>query len=246
MNKFIFLAANAAKNAMARQDSVANNLANVNTPAFKAQLLAFRAAPVVGEGLPARAFAVESTTGADFTPGPIMPTGRNLDVAIQGSGWLSVQGRDGKEAYTRDGSLQLDAQGNIVNLKGQRVLGEGGPLTVPPDHAISVEGDGSISATPLNGNQNNVIQVGKLKLVNPDSKQLIRGEDGLFRTSNGRPAQPDAQVKLTSGSLEGSNVSAIDAMVQMISAARQFDLQLKMVTTSETNARAANQLFSGN
>ncbi|MFN7835960.1 MAG: flagellar basal-body rod protein FlgF [Burkholderiaceae bacterium] len=244
MDRAIYIAANAAKNTMTRQDNVAANLANVNTPGFRAQLMAFRSAPVTGDGLPTRAFAVESTTGADFTAGPLQATGRDMDVAVQGSGWLAVETAPGKEAYTREGSLQLDAAGVLVNQKGRPVLGETGPLTIPPDHRVSIEGDGTVTAIPVNGQLNNAIQIGKLKLVNPDEKTLVRGDDTYFRTQSGLPAPADPQVKIASGMIESSNVNPVEAMVQMISAARQFDMQMKMISTVEANGRSANQLFS--
>ena len=246
MDRMIFIAAQAAKNTMARQDNVANNMANVNTPGFRSQLMAFRSAPLQGPGQPTRAYAVESTVGADFSPGAMMATGRPLDVAIQGEGWLAVQGADGKEAYSRDGSLQLSADGTLVNQAGRAVLGDGGPLTVPPDHSVTIAEDGTVSAIPLTGQQTNVLQVGKLKLAKPDAKNMVRGDDGLFRPKNGQPAADDPTVRVASGMVEGSNVNAVDAMVQMINVARQFETHMKLISTAEANARAANQLFTNN
>jgi len=179
MDKLIFLAAQAAKGTMSRQENIANNLANVNTPGFRQQLMAFQSAPVTGEGSGSRSFAVETSIGFDTTPGQIQSTGREMDVAVQGEGWFAVNDAKGNEAYTRNGSFQLDGTGNLVTQEGYSVIGTNGPINVPPDHRLSFEGDGSVSAIPLAGDTN-VVQLGKLKLVNIPEGQINRGDDGLF------------------------------------------------------------------
>lgn len=244
MDRLIYVAMTGAKHVMTRQENVAHNLANVDTPGFRAQMSAFRSAPVVGEGLATRAFAVDSTTGSDFTPGPIRQTGRSLDIAVQGNGWIAVQGANGNEAYTRDGSLQMDAEGVLLTRSGQKVLSDSGPITIPPDQTITVADDGTVSATPSGQGANTANVVGRIKLVNPAEQQLSRGDDGLFRTSDGSTASIDEGVRIASGALEGSNVSSVDAMVDMISLARQFEMQMKMLQTAEANAREATQLLS--
>jgi flagellar basal-body rod protein FlgF len=245
MDKLVYLAAQAAKGTMSRQDNIASNLANVNTPGFRQQLMAFQAAPVEGEGSGTRSYAVETSIGFDDTPGQVLSTGRNLDVAIQGKGWFAVNGADGNEAYTRDGSFQIDAQGNLVTQSGLTVLGEGGPVNVPPDHRLTFEADGTISAAPLAGG-GNVVQLGKLKLVSEEENPMVRGDDGLFRLKNGEAAQASPALRVSAGFLESSNVNAVDMMVQMITAARQYELQMKMIGTAKENAQAANSLFGMN
>jgi flagellar basal-body rod protein FlgF len=239
MDRLIYLAMSGAKATMQRQETLANNLANVSTVGFRAELAAFRAVPVEGSGASTRVYALESTPGYDATPGQVAATGRSLDVAMRGASWLAVQGKDGTEAYTRGGSLDIDADGNLVTSSGLTVLGDGGPILVPPDTQVSIAPDGTVSATEANGRSNSI---GKLKLVTPEAA-LVRGSDGLFRGSDGDlDADPAARVQ--DGALEGSNVSAVETMVQMIAAARQFEAQMKSLTTAEGNDKTAAQLLS--
>jgi len=240
MDRMIYLSMSGAKASMQRQDTLANNLANVSTPGFRAELQAFRAVPVQGSGASTRVYALESTPGYNDASGPITSTGRNLDVAVQGNSWLSVQALDGSEAYTRGGALDVTADGTLVTRSGLQVLGDGGPIQVPQDTAVSIGGDGTISAKDRNGRS---VALGKLKLVTPETK-LERGEDGLFRAEGGDPLDADPNARVQDGALEGSNVSAIETMVSMIAAARQFEAQMKMVQTAEQDERAASQLLS--
>lgn len=240
MDRMIYLSMSGAKASMQRQDTLANNLANASTPGFRAELQAFRAVPVQGSGASTRVYALESTPGYNDASGPITSTGRNLDVAVQGNSWLSVQALDGTEAYTRGGSLDVTADGTLVTRSGLQVLGDGGPIQVPQDADISIGGDGTISAKDRNGRS---VALGKLKLVTPETK-LERGQDGLFRAEGGDPLGADENARVQDGALEGSNVSAIETMVSMIAAARQFEAQMKMVQTAEQDERAASQLLS--
>ena len=239
MDRLIYLAMSGAKATMQRQETLANNLANVSTVGFRAELAAFRAVPVEGSGESTRVYALESTPGYDATPGQVAATGRNLDVAMKGAAWLAVQGLDGTEAYTRGGSLDVNAEGNLVTTSGLTVLGDGGPIQVPPDTRVGIASDGTITATDLEGRST---PVGKLKLVTPEGS-LTRGTDGLFRAGAGElSADPLARVQ--DGALEGSNVSAVETMVAMIAAARQFEAQMKSLTTAEGNDKVASQLLS--
>ncbi|HEY1059125.1 MAG TPA: flagellar basal-body rod protein FlgF [Limnobacter sp.] len=245
MDKLVYLASQAAKGTMARQENIANNLANVNTPGFRQQLMAFQSAPVVGEGSGSRSFAVETSVGFDTTPGQIQSTGRDMDVAIQGKGWFAVTAANGNEAYTRNGSFQVDSGGNLVTQEGYPVIGTSGPINVPPDHRLSFETDGTVSAIPLTG-QGGVVPLGQLKLVDVEEGQLARGDDGLFRRKDGQDADPDPTVRVAGGFIETSNVNAVDMMVQMITAARQYETQMKMISSAQENDRAANNLFGLN
>ncbi|MEX8496065.1 flagellar basal-body rod protein FlgF [Sphaerotilus sp.] len=241
MDRRIYLSMSGAKATMQRQDVLANNLANVSTNGFREELQSFRAVPVRGDGASTRAYALETTTGYNPEPGNVVPTGRNLDVAVKGNAWLSVQGLDGTEAYTRSGSLEVNAEGTLVTRSGLTVLGDGGPISVPPNAEVSVGSDGTVSArTPGSAPG----PVGKLKLVTPQSP-LKRSEDGLFRAPGGDlPADPAAQVQ--DGALENSNVSAVGTMVAMIAAARQFEAQMKSMQTAEKDEQHAQQLLSMN
>ena len=245
MDRMIYTAMTGAKTLMQRQDVLANNLANVNTNGYRATTSAFRVAPVTGPGLATRAFAVESTTGADFSPGTIQTTGRMLDVAVQSAGWFAVQAQDGTEGYTRNGAFDLSEQGTLQTSSGQPVLGDGGPLTVPAGHRVEIAADGSISAVSP-ANHKSVISLGRLKLVNPQASGLMRSGDGLFRMRDGSTPDADPRVRVAGGALEGSNVNVVEAMVGMISLARQFDTQMKLLQAAEGNARKATQLLAVN
>jgi flagellar basal-body rod protein FlgF len=245
MDRMIYTAMTGAKNLMHRQESVANNLANVNTPGYRATTTAFRVAPLNGPGLPTRAYAVDTTTGADFAPGTVQTTGRPLDVAVQGRGWLAVQGADGTEGYTRNGGFEINEQGVLQTSAGQPVLGDGGPITLQQGIKISIAADGTISGTP-EGSGKNATAIGRLKLVNPPENELTRGSDGLFRLRDGAAADADPRVRVASGAIEGSNVNAVEAMVSMISLARQFDTQMKLLQSADGSARRATQLLSVN
>jgi len=233
-----------AKQTMLQQATVANNLANVTTTGFRAQQVALRAAPVIGEGLPTRAFVVDSTPGADFRQGAIQHTGRDLDVAIEGRGWIAVQAADGTEAYTRAGSLEISGNGVLQTRGGLSVMGDGGPISVPPDTRVTVGRDGTVSTVPEGNRPNQVAALGRIKLVNPEESQLVRGSDGLFRMREGGAAAADPQVRMVGAALEGSNVNAVDAMVTMIALARQFDMQIKMMQNAEGNDRQASQILA--
>jgi len=238
MDRMIYLSMSGAKATLQRQDTLANNLANASTNGFRAELQAFRSVPVQGSGASTRVYALETTPAYDPTPGPVQTTGRNLDVAMKGNAWLAIQGQDGTEAYTRGGAFEITADGQLVTAGGRTVLGDGGPISVPQDSQIAIGGDGSISATQ----HGKTSTVGKLKLVTPDAP-LTRGEDGLFRAAGGDlTADPNAQIAV--GALEGSNVSPVGTMVSMIAAARQFEAQMKMLSTAESDEKAAAQLLS--
>ena len=243
MDRLVWTALSGAKSLLQRQDVVANNLANASTPGFRAETSALRSQAVAGPGQATRHFALEVTTGADLAAGPVMNTGRDLDVAVQGRGWLAVMGADGREAYTRAGAMQVGTQGVLETPRGLAMMGEGGPISVPPDHSVTIARDGTISAVPIGQALTNAVQLGRLKLVNPPEGSLLRGDDGLFRTRNGTPAEADPNVAIASRALEGSNVNPAEAMVAMISLSRQFEAQMRMLTTAEENARKSASLL---
>lgn len=248
MDRLIYTALSGAKQTLDQQAAVANNLANVSTPAFRAQVNMFRAVPVVGPETPTRAFTLASTPGVDFKAGPLTYTERPLDIAMKGNGWLAVQARDGTEAYTRAGSLQVREDGQIVTSTGLQVLGDGGgPLAVPPGSTITIGSDGTITARGPGEAANGLAQVGRLRLVNPPPEALARGDDGLFRARPGADAiEADPAVRVISGALEGSNVNPVEAMVDMIVNARRFEMQIKMIQGADANEQRANQLLSHN
>ena len=238
MDRMIYLSMAGAKATMQRQEVIANNLANVSTNGFRADLTAFRAVPVLGDGASTRVYALETTPGYNPEAGPVQATGRNLDVAMKGNAWLAVQALDGTEAYTRAGALDVTNEGLLVTKTGLPVQGDGGPITLPANAQVQIASDGTVTASVGNGRPQ---AVGKLKLVTPETP-LNRGTDGLFRAEEELPA--DATARLQDGALEGSNVSAVETMVAMISAARQFEQQMKALQSAQDKEQAAAKLLS--
>ena len=246
MDRLIYTAMTGAKHTLEQQATTSHNLANATTTGFREQIDQFRAVPVQGAILPTRAFVVDSTTGSNFASGAIQHTGRELDVAIQGEGWLAVQAADGSEAYTRNGSLKMDENGLLLTRDGLSVQSDSGPLSIPPGRNLAVAADGTISQLPDGSQPTGLTTIGRLKLVNPPAADLVRGDDGLFRLKSGEPAAADPAVSLISGALETSNVNVVDAMVNMISLARQFDMQIKLLERAESNDSKASQLLAAN
>jgi flagellar basal-body rod protein FlgF len=243
MDRSLYVAMSGAKETLLAQTSNNHNLANASTNGFKADLSAFQSRAVQGPGYASRVYSTDATTGWDNTTGSLAQTGQELDVAVQGDGWIAVQGRDGQEAYTRAGDLHVDVNGLLLTATGHPVLNDSGPISVPPYSAIHVGRDGTISIVPVGQQASTMAAVGRIKLVNPPASALQRGEDGLFHTSNGTPADADATVSLASGVLESSNVNVADAMVQMIELARRFDLQVKAMKNTDENAQVTAKLL---
>jgi flagellar basal-body rod protein FlgF len=243
MDRFLYISMSGAKETMRAQTVNNHNLANASTTGFRADLDAFQSRAVAGSGFASRAYATDATIGWDPTQGALVSTGNNLDVGLNGAGWIAVQGPDGREAYTRAGDLRVDASGMLTNGSGRMVLGDGGPISVPPHSSILVAEDGTVSIVPLGQGPETTATVGRIKLVNPPADSLERGTDGLFRTLDGSDAPSDANARIASGVLETSNVNIADAMVNMIELSRQFDLQVKAMRTAEENAAAAAQLL---
>ena len=243
MDRLAYVAMSGAKETLRAQTANAHNLANASTTGFRADLTAFMARNVTGPGLPSRAYATASTLGWDSTSGSILQTGRDLDVAIKGPGWIAVQDSSGKEAYTRAGDLQVDATGQLRTTAGLPVLGDAGPLIVPPSASMQIGSDGTVSIVPAGQKATTIANVGKIKLVNPPDTALERGSDGLFRLKSGADAESDPAVHIVTGALESSNVNAAAAMVDMIELARRFELQVKSIKDTDDNARASQTLL---
>ncbi|MGH8598160.1 MAG: flagellar basal-body rod protein FlgF [Gammaproteobacteria bacterium] len=233
MDRMIFLAMSAAKQMMSGQAAAAHNLANANTHGFKADYAAYRAIPVFGDGFPSRVYALAERPGIDFAPGALESTGNELDVAVTSDGMLAVLAPDGSEAYTRAGDFKLDNFGQLSTASGAPVLGNSGPIALPPSEKIAIGADGTISVRPVGQEANTLAQVDRLRLVKPDLANLIKGTDGLFRTRDGIPAPLDATVTVTQGALEQSNVNPVGQMIQMIETARRYELAIKSMDTAE-------------
>lgn len=243
MDRFLYIAMNGAKNALQAQQTNANNLANVSTFGFKAQLDHFQSESVYGPGYATRAYASDKMAGADFKQGSMMTTGRDLDVAINGDGWFAVQAEDGSTAYTRRGDFRTDPTGLLLNGANQIVLGEGGPITLPDFESLVIGRDGTISIRATGQAANTLVVVDRLRMVNPPLDNLQRGEDGLFRTRDGMDAVADASVTLTNGALEASNVNTVDAMVKMMEYSRFYETQVKLMSVANENDASSARLM---
>lgn len=243
MDRVIYVAMTGAKHTMRANQANTNNLANINTTGFRADLTAFQSRPIEGAGYPSRINAVAETDGADFSQGSLITTGRDLDVAVKGEGWLAVQAADGSEAYTRAGDLTLNSSGMLLTKAGQPVLGNGGPITLPPYSKLEVGRDGTISILPVGQAPSTLAVVDRIKLVNPPRDQLNKGSDGLFRTTDGSAPPADASVTLASGSLETSNVNGVSALVNMIELSRHLEMQVKLIKQAQENDAATAQLM---
>lgn len=239
MDRLLYTAMTGAIHTMNQQATTAHNMANVNTSGFRAQVDAFRAVPVISQGSPTRDFVVDAEVGTDFRPGAIQHTGRVLDVAVLNKGWLAVEMPDGSEAYTRHGSLVSTVDGLLQTREGYNVRGMDGPIVLPTDLPYAIEADGSVYSMDDTTTPRTVMAIGQLKLVNPPEGQMVRGTDGLFRLKDGSVPAADPGVKLANGALEGSNVNAADTMVNIISLARQFELQMNMIKHADENAGRA-------
>lgn len=243
MDRAIYTAMTGAKSTLMQQTAVGHNLSNASTDGFRSELHRLRAVPVLSPALASRAFVADASVGTDFTPGALQQTGRALDTAINGKGWFTVQTPDGKEAYTRVGRFEVGPNGELLTERGLQVMGTAGPIALPPDNRYEIAPDGTVSAVPRTGNVNTTNVVDQLKLVNPPEADLQRGDDGLFRLRSGQDADADPNVKVAGGYVEGSNVNIVEQMVQMISLARQFETQTKLITTAETNDSRADQML---
>lgn len=241
MDRLLYVAMSGARETMQAQTVNTQNLANASTTGFRADLQSFQSLPVNGPGYASRVYGMATDQGIDTSPGSVMGTGRELDVAINGDGWIAVQGPDGNEAYTRAGNLRVDSLGLLRTGAGRPVMGNGAPIAIPPAEKIEIAGDGTISIRPLG--QNTLAVVDRIKLVNPPSAQLQKGADGLVHLKGGDAAEADASVQLQVGALESSNVNTVEAMVNLIQLARQYETQVKMMANAEENDRASAQLM---
>ena len=243
MDKMLFVAMNGAKQAMQAQNSISHNLANSSTVGFKANLDAFTSWHVEGPGLNTRVYGQLQQGGSNLAQGGFATTDRELDIAIQGKGWIAVQASDGQEAYTRAGDLRLDANGQLITGAGHPVMGNGGPIVIPPADKIEIGTEGSISIVPVGQKVNSLAITDRVKLVNPDEAQLIKGVDGLMRLKTGGLAPLDATVKVVSGVIEHSNVNAVAELVELIQNARQFEVNVKLMHTAQQNDESSSKLL---
>ena len=243
MDKLLYVAMSGAKETMRAQAANSHNLANSSTTGFKADLSAFQSRAVTGPGYASRVYATDQTVGFDRGQGAIEQTGNPLDIALHGNGYFAVQDVTGNEAYTRAGDLHVDPNGQLLTATGLPVLGDNGPISIPPHSSVAIGGDGTVSIVPLGQTPNTLSNVGRIKLVNPSFDSIQRGADGLYRATNGQPLEADANTTIDSGSLESSNVNLASCMVNMIELSRRYDLQIKALHTEEEDAQSSSKLL---
>jgi len=243
VDKLLYVAMSGASQNSQALRAHANNLANVATSGFRRDFEQARAMPVYGDGFPARAYAMTERPATDFFSATLQETGNPMDVAIRGDGWLAVQAKDGSEAYVRCASLAIDAQGVLRTQNGLPVLGNGGPIAVPPQQSLEIAADGTISIRPTGSEA--LAQIDRLKLVSADSRELQKGLDGLIRHKDGQALPADAVVQVTSGFLESSNVNAVAEMTEILALSRQFELSVKMMKSAEDDDAALAQIMRG-
>ena len=232
-----------AKQTLLAQASNANNLANAQTTGFKSDLEQFRSMPVFGPGFPTRVYAMTERPGSDFNMGAIQTTDNDMDIAIKGDGWLAVEDNEGKEAYTRAGELQITPDGRLLTGTGTAIFGNDGPISIPPAEKINIGSDGTISIIPAGGNSANLAVIDRIKTVKPDLDNLEKRNDGLMHTKDGQVLQASADVTLIQGALEGSNVNAVSALVDMIELAKNFELQTKVMKSADENSGVSAKLM---
>ena len=246
MDKALYVAMTGARASLQAQGTVSHNLANVDTKGFKALLAGTEAFKIQGQGFPSRVDAVLIDPGFDGRTGSQMVTGRSLDISLQPNRWLAVQAADGGTAYTRNGELSVTPNGQLVTAGGRAVLDDNGnPIAVPPAQSIDVGADGTVSIIPQGEGPQTMAVVGRMRIVEAAQSQLARGGDGLMRPSDPQaPAlAPATGNSLTVGVLEGSNVDAAGALVQMIQLQRQFEMQVKVIRSGDEMAQSSNQLL---
>ena len=246
MDKALYVGMNAASQNMLAQAVNANNLANASTTGFRSDFSQALALQVVGDGYLSRAYNQSETPASDFVQGPLRQTGNDMDIAIQGEGWISVIAPDGSEAYTRAGELTLSPLGELITSDGMPVLGNAGPIALPPFEKLEIGNDGTLSIRPLGQEANTLAQVDRIKLVRPALADLVKGADGLFRLADGSSAPADAAVRVAQGALEGSNVNSVAEMVSLITHARQYEMAVKAMASAQQTDAAAGRLLNLN
>lgn len=242
MDRLLYISTIGASQIEQAQTVHANNLANVSTTGFRADFAQAQSRWVEGDGYPARVYGITQSPGTDLSSGLLRQTDRNLDVAIEGEGFLTVQMPDGTEAFSRAGALQVDAVGRLLGAEGLPVVGDGGPIALPPYETLVVGGDGSITVRPEGQGPETLVQIGRLKLVNPAPEDIAKATNGLLVRKDGLPQAADPDVSVVSGFLESSNVNAVHELTEILGLARQFELEVRMMQMAQTNDEAASQL----
>ena len=243
MDRMLYVAMNGAKQIELHQATNSHNLANASTTGFRADFDAIRSLPVYGPGNPTRVFSVDERSGINFSSGEVSQTGRELDVSIIGEGFLAIQAPDGSEAYTRAGDLHIANGGLLQTGAGHSVMGNDGPIALPPFEKLDIAADGTLSIVPVGQDASALAVIDRIKLVNPGVDQLAKGLDGLIRSNDQVPFAADASVRVAAGTVEGSNVNAISELINMIELARKYEMHVKLMETAENNDASSTSIM---
>ncbi len=242
MDKSLFVSMSGQRNSLKELEILSNNLANSNTPGFRADYEVIKQNHIVsGDTMETRVYPSLGRSYTDFKPGPMLQTGRDLDVALQGKGMIAVQSHSGKEGYTRAGNFEISGDGLLTTAKGEMVMGNKGAITIPKTERVNISRDGTVSIMPVG--TNDMVPIAKIKLVNPPLHELQKGTDGLFYLNGGQSVESDPDIRLTSGSLEGSNVDTVDTLVKLIDVSRQYEIHSNFIKNLAEQAANANRLL---
>jgi len=221
MGRDLYAALSGAYASMRRLDTVAQNLANVSTTGYKSQRLTTEA---TGQG---GAYARIAEGLYDMQDGAVVRTDHPTDVAVQGEGWLVLDGGDGP-MLTRDGRLRPDPEGTLRDPNGRAVMGQLGSIQVPHGETVRIEADGTVV-----GSESGPID--RLRVVAANASPMggnVWAADGPMTDLS------DGEVQLVPGAVEGSNVDPMRAMVELVEASRNFEaFQKAMQTSDDTDAR---------
>ncbi len=243
MDRMLYVAMNGAKQIQMHQATNTHNLANASTTGFRADFDSIRSLPVYGPGNPSRVYSIDERSGIDFNIGQVSQTGRDLDVSINGAGFIAIQSPDGSEGYTRAGDLRVVQGGLLQTGAGFSVMGNDGPIALPPFEKLDIAADGTLSIVPVGQDASALAVIDRIKLVNPPTNELEKGLDGLIRSTDGNPIAADATVRVASGTVEGSNVNSISELINMIELARKFEMHVKLMETAENNDSSSTSIL---
>lgn len=246
MDRALYLAMNGAKQVQLHQATNTHNIANANTTGFRADFDAFKSLPVFGPGYATRVYSQDERSGVNFTNGALQQTGRGLDIAVNGTGFIGIQSPDGSSAYTRAGDLHVTSAGLLETGAGHAVMGNDGPIALPPFEQLEIGADGTISILPVGQEATTLATIDRIKLVSANPEDLVKGKDGLLRAVTGASIEADASVTVVSGVLEASNVNVVSELLDMIELARNFEVHIKMMQSIEENESATTQLLRVN
>ncbi len=244
MDKLAYTSVNAMKSLMTRQTAIANNMANSNTVGFKADMVSAKSQYLNGPGHNSRAMAVERDMQADMNTGAVTQTGRSMDIAMEGDAMIAVQAADGKEAYSRRGDFRIAASGAMVTGDGLPVLGESGPITMPPAERVDIGADGTVFFVPQGGDPTQPQELDRIKLVSMTGSAISKGPDALFRAADDGTLPVDDNARVISGALEESNVNMTAALVDMIETSRAWETQAKLLKTAQELDEASAGVMS--